>query len=231
MTLETLVQKGSFLTTIIGDINAKSRNWCCHDKTSFGGSTIESIISQFGLRQLINEATHLLQNSSSCIDLICTSQPNIVVESGVHPPLNPSCHHQIVFAKFNLITYYPPPYLREVLHYKEANGHFIKQVINNFNCEKAFSNTNNNETVSVSDKMIFNVLSNYIPHEIIMCDDKDPSQFNSRIKCLIENKNKLCQNYQRFKSNSHLLSKLNLLQELIKKLKTKLLRKNSEQND
>ena len=75
------------------------------------------------------------------------------------------------------------------------------------------------------------VLNNYIPHEIIMCDDKDPSQFNSRIKCLIENKNKLCQNYQRFESNSHLLSKLNLLQELINKLKTKLLRKNSEQND
>ena len=80
MTLETLAQKDSFLTTIIGDFNAKSCNWYSHDKTNFQGSSIESITSQFGLHLLINEPTHLLQNSSSCIDLIFTSQPNIVVE-------------------------------------------------------------------------------------------------------------------------------------------------------
>ena len=46
ITLETLAQNGSFLTTIIGDFNAKSCNWYYHDKTSFEGSTIESISSQ-----------------------------------------------------------------------------------------------------------------------------------------------------------------------------------------
>ena len=60
MTLETLAQKGSFLTTIIGNFNAKSCNWYSHDKTNFEGSTIERITSQFGLHQLINEPTHLL---------------------------------------------------------------------------------------------------------------------------------------------------------------------------
>ena len=66
MTLETLAQKGSFLMTIIGYFNAKSCNWYSHDKTNFEGSTIKSITSQFGLHQLINEPTHLLQNSSLC---------------------------------------------------------------------------------------------------------------------------------------------------------------------
>ena len=80
MTLETLAQKGSFLTRIIGDFNAKSCSWYSHNKINFKGSTIESTTSQFGLHQLINEPTHLLQNSSSYIDLIFTSQPNIVVE-------------------------------------------------------------------------------------------------------------------------------------------------------
>ena len=65
MTLETLAQKGSFLTTIIGDFNAKSCSWYSHDKTNFEGTTIERITSQFGLNQFINEPTHLLQNSSS----------------------------------------------------------------------------------------------------------------------------------------------------------------------
>ena len=100
--------------TTIGDFNAKSKNWYSQDKTSFEGKTIESITSQFGLYQLINEPTHLLENSSSCIDLIFTSQPNLVVVSGVHLSLHHNCHHQIVFAKFNLMMSYPPPYSREV---------------------------------------------------------------------------------------------------------------------
>ena len=61
LTSETLTQKGSFLTTVIGDFNAKSNNWYSHDKTSFEGSAIESIVSQFGLHQSINESTHFLQ--------------------------------------------------------------------------------------------------------------------------------------------------------------------------
>ena len=157
--------------TVIGDFNAKSCNWYSHDKTSFDGSTTESITSQFGLHQLINEPTHLLQNSSSCIDLIFTSQPNIVVKSGVHPSLHPNC--QIIFAEFNLKIYHPPPYLREVWHYKEANTDLIKQAITYFNKEKAFSNTNINKKVSLFNKTILKILKNYILHETKICDDKD----------------------------------------------------------
>ena len=83
MTLKILVQKNMFLMTTIGDFNAKSKNWYSQDKTSFEDKTNESITSKFGLYQLINEPTHLLGNSPSCTDLIFTSQPNLVVESGV----------------------------------------------------------------------------------------------------------------------------------------------------
>ena len=213
MKLETLAQKGSFLTTIIGDFNAKSSDWFIHDKTSFEGSTIESITFQFGLHQLINEPSHLLQNSSSCTDLTFTSQQNIEVESGVHPSSHPHCHHQIIFVKSNLNIYYPPPYLTEVWHYKKENSDLIKRAVSNFNWEKAFSNATINEKVSLFNKTILNILSNYIPHETIICDDKYPPWFNSRVKSLIENENKIPKNYQGFKSNRQLMSKLNLLQE------------------
>ena len=95
------------------------------DSTNLEGITIENVTSQFGLSQIIKEATHILESSSSCIDLIFTTQPNLVVESGVHPSLHPNCHHQIVFAKFNLQIYYPPPYPREIWHYKQANTELI----------------------------------------------------------------------------------------------------------
>ena len=71
-------------------------------KQSFEGNKIENVASQLALHQIINEPTHILPNSSSCIDLIFTSQPNMVIESGIHSSLHSSCHHQIVFAKFNL---------------------------------------------------------------------------------------------------------------------------------
>ena len=77
----------------------------------------------------------------------------------------------------------------------------------------AINNTNINEKVFLFNNTILNILNNYILLETIICDDKDPPWFNSRIKSLIENKNKIRKNYQRFKSNSQLQSKLNLLQE------------------
>ena len=37
----------------------------------------------YGFKQLISEPTHLLPRSSSCIDLIFTNQPNMIINSGV----------------------------------------------------------------------------------------------------------------------------------------------------
>ena len=133
MNLETLAQRNSFLTVAIGDFNAKSKNLCSQDSTNFEGVAIENLTSQFGLSQIINEATHILEASSSCIDLISTTQPNLVAESGVHPSLHANCHHQLVFAKFNLQIYYPPPYPLEIWHYKQANSEFIRRPVSNFN--------------------------------------------------------------------------------------------------
>ena len=53
----------------------------------------------------------------------------IVPRSDVHPSLHPNCHHQTVFAKFNLRIYYPPPYPQEIWHYKQANTELIRLAI------------------------------------------------------------------------------------------------------
>ena len=36
--------------------------------------------------------------------------------------------------------------------------------------------------------IVLNVLSNFIPHEVTVCDDKDPPWFNGKIKSLINEK-------------------------------------------
>ena len=144
--------------------------------------------SQFGLSQINNEATRFLESSSSCIDLIFTMQSNLVVESGVHSSLHPNCDHQIVFAKFNLQIYYPPLYPWEIWFYKQANTELIRRAITDFNWHRAFLNTNVNEKVSILSNTLLSILSNFIPLETIVCDDKDPPWFNGAIKSLIQEK-------------------------------------------
>ena len=188
MNLETLAQRNLFLMVVIGDFNAKLKYWCSQDSTNFEDITIENVTPQFGLSEIIKEATHILESFSSYNDLIFTTQPNLLVESGVHPSLHPNYHHQIVFAKFNLQIYYPTPYSREIWHYKQANTELIRPAITDFNWDRAFLNTNVNDKVSIFSNTILNILSNFIPHETIVCDDKDPPWFNRAIKSLIQEK-------------------------------------------
>ena len=111
-------------------------------KAIFEGMATKNISSQHGLYQVINEPTHILENSSSCIDLIFTSQPNLITKSVVHPSLHANCHHQVIYAKFNLTAHYPHPYEREVWHYKEADYYLIRRSIEIFDWDKAFTNSN-----------------------------------------------------------------------------------------
>ena len=70
----------SYFTVILGDFNARSQSWWSDGITSYEGSHIDSLTTTYGFHQLISDPTHLLPNSSSCIDLKFTDQPNLAVE-------------------------------------------------------------------------------------------------------------------------------------------------------
>ena len=110
-----MADKNPYLMVAVGDFNAQSNSWYRNDSTDTEGSKIDLLTSTFGFHQIINEAT-FLNKFSSCIDLIFTSQPNLVTELGVHFSLYENCHHQITYVIFNLNVIYPPPYEREVWH-------------------------------------------------------------------------------------------------------------------
>ena len=74
--------------------------------------------------------------------------------------------------------FYPSPYEREIWHYQHANVDQIQRAIELFSLENSFRNLDINEMVSLFNKTIKNILSNYIHHETITCDDKDSSWFN-----------------------------------------------------
>ena len=88
MNLDDYFNSNPFLTTVIGDFNAKSNKWSEGDRSTIEESKIDFLTSHFLLSQTIKETTHILENSSSSIDLIFTAQPDMVLESGIHHPLH-----------------------------------------------------------------------------------------------------------------------------------------------
>ena len=133
LNMEYMVNQSSFLVVVLGDVNATLQGWHQNnittfevykiDITTFEVYKIDITTSQFSLRQIIEEPTHILNTSASSIDLIST---NVVIHFGVHPSIHPNSHHQVVFAEYNLSIFYPPPYNRLVWHYQQVITNHIK---------------------------------------------------------------------------------------------------------
>ena len=108
------------------------------------------------------------------------------MESGVHSLLHSNFHHQITFAKFNLKIHYPPPYKREV--YQNANVDQIRQVISKIPWGNRFENMSVNEQGQLFTQTLQNIISNYIPHETITCDDRNLPRIDEKIQKLVLHK-------------------------------------------
>ena len=70
-----------------GDFNCRSQQWWPGDNENEEGVALDEFIESKNLTQLIDQLTHIINESRSCIDLIITDQPNILVDYGVHPLL------------------------------------------------------------------------------------------------------------------------------------------------
>ena len=73
----------------------KSRTLYINEKTTTEDAKMEFATSKYQFHQIINESIHVIENPLFCTDLIFTLQPNLVVDSSVHPSLHPNYYHQI----------------------------------------------------------------------------------------------------------------------------------------
>ena len=92
---------------------------------------------------------------------------------------------------FNLKIHYPPlfnitiHYFRQVWHCQEADTELIRRAIDLFDLKNAFENSSGDEKVAIFNKSILNILHNFIPHEKLIVDGKDPTWLTNNIKNLI----------------------------------------------
>ena len=192
----SIALESPFCSIIIGDLNAKCTNWWTQGTNNTCGLQLYDLTTILGYSQLINEPTNLEPSKNpTCIDLIFTNQPNLVVESGVHPSLYHTCHHQIIHAEICFKVHYPSPYEREVWHYKRAQIELIRKSIDNFDWKKAFLNLNTNDQVELFNYTLLNIFRNFIPHDTIKCNSKDPPWMNENIKSALRKKNRIYRKY------------------------------------
>ena len=89
-------------------------NWWPDGDTTTEGSEIEFLLTSLGLSQVICEPTNFEPNKNpSCIDLVITDQPNLILDSGTRASLDPYCHHQIIYCKVNILEFLLLHHLKE----------------------------------------------------------------------------------------------------------------------
>ena len=139
--------------------------------TTTEGALLDSLRTPFNMKQMITDPTHILENTSSYIDVIFTTQPNIILDSGIHSSLHPKCHHQIIYSKLNLKIEYPPPYTREIWDYNKTETELIALLKMLIGVTNLFLGKNVHEPVEIFNQTILNIFHNFIPNKTILCDD------------------------------------------------------------
>ena len=66
--------------------------------------------------------------------------------------------------------------------------HHIRKAISGFNWERSFPNKDVDKMDNIFNETVSNVLSNYVPHEPIICDDQYPQWINNKVKKAIQEK-------------------------------------------
>ena len=70
----------------------------------------------------------------------------------------------------------------------------ISNAIQGFDWDKALLDESAGEKASILTKTLLNIMSNFIPNEIVTIDDRDPPWINNKIKSLIKNKTEYFKN-------------------------------------
>ena len=207
--MKAILNQKDAISIKMGDFDVRSSNWCKYGISNNERVHIYSVTSTHGLEKLIYEPNHIRSNSSSCIDLIIKNQPNLMVDSVIHPSFHPNCHHQIIHCKINLQVKYPQPYQKHVWNYAKANKNSILSAFQNVDWHLLCANMTIHQQVNLLSD-ILNVLTNFVPNKVITCDDRDPPWINENIENKIKWKNikyKNCKRNGKKTEDYELLSK------------------------
>ena len=206
------------LSVISGGFNLKScRSWSRYE--------VDFLTSACGYIQLFNKPTHVTKESSSYIDLIFATSPNLIRETGVELSISKKYHHSLICGIINFRVPLPPPYLKEVWDYKNANVTDIQSAVSIIDREFLFRGANINKKVDILNECLKDIFHNFIPIRTTKCNYRDPPWMTDVMKSNLKEQSYLTKTYYKYgKSNSDLeklFVKINECVEIISVAKEK----------
>ncbi|XP_045161011.1 uncharacterized protein LOC123525918 [Mercenaria mercenaria] len=164
---------------IAGDFNLNIANQVSNKKVS-------SICDQFSLTQLIDTPTHFTETSSSIIDLIFTSNKNLIHISGVGDLFLPQNvrYHCPVYGLLNLKKAKFPPFYRHVWIFDKGNYDRLRQITLTFDWASLKHEDIDKYTENIANKIIENAKI-CIPNRKVLIREGEPSWFTNEIRLLI----------------------------------------------
>ena len=180
---------------ITGDFNINMS-----DATS--ARKINSLCQQLSLFQCISDPTHFTEHSSSTIDLILTSNKDIIKMSGTGDPCleQATRYHCPIFCFLNLKSIKHPVFKRNIWLFDKGNYQLLREHVSNINWEHIKDNNINTYTNNVSNK-ILNISKSCIPNKEITIRPSDPPWITSHVKRLIRTRRRAYRKAQ--KTNTH----------------------------
>ena len=130
---------------------------------------------------MIDKPTHYINESSSCINLIFSSNVNLTKICS-EQSLYETCHNNIIYGTLNFNIPLHPPYFREIWDYKNPNIGCIQKLIHDYDWTRAFQKQNCNGKCKILSETFLNIFHNFIPHKINKFDYKTPEWINKSIK-------------------------------------------------
>ena len=143
---------------------------------------------------LIDQPTHILENSKSCIDLIITNQPSLFVESGVHPSLFRGCHHEIIFGKVAVSVPHSPPYEWRMWDYKVADVSSVREFLMDIDWYVEFGDLERNLMTDKFTEILLSIIAENVPNRVITVNEKDPPWITKEAKTSIRRKDRIYNN-------------------------------------
>ena len=130
--------------------------------------------------------------------MLITDQPNLMLDSGTRPSLDPKCHHQIIYGKINIKIPPPPPIDRHMWYYDKANTDAIKRSMTSFPWVEQFRlNSDTNWQVKIFLETFLNIMKNFIPNHTKKCIPRDSPWIHKSLKTMLKKKNRLYHNYKK----------------------------------
>ena len=166
---------------VLGDFNSDCRN-----NQYYEHYQLLDITQRYNLTQLVNEPTRFTETSARCIDLVLTSDEEIISDISVLPTI--SSDHLVPFVKMKIRKKSLTKIKRTLFNYDKLNKDSLLEQLSDINFIDYFANNKvENSAIFLSDSLL-DIAKLCMPIKKVSIREDSHPWFNERIATLREEK-------------------------------------------